>query len=371
MRTVLVTGSSGFIGKNLCAQLEQDSTIELLRFDRQNTDTDLKDYVSKAGFVFHIAGINRPKDESEFDTGNRELTEALLSYVTASGKNTPVLVTSSVQAELDNPYGKSKKAAEKAVAKWATENKATAYIFRLPNVFGKWSRPSYNSVVATFCNNIARGQEIAINDPEAAVTLVYIDDVVNEFMKALYGKKQADKQGFCTIDRKTTITLQELADKLYAFKQSRDTLVIPSFAKPFDRFLYATFTSYFADDDFGYALEMKHDDRGWLSEFIKSPHSGQIFVSRTKPGISRGNHWHHTKIEKFLVVDGEAEIKFRLYGTEKILTYSVSGDKLRVVDIPAGYVHSITNTGTTDLLTIFWSDEVFDANNPDTHYMEV
>jgi UDP-2-acetamido-2,6-beta-L-arabino-hexul-4-ose reductase len=371
MPTVLVTGAEGFIGKNLRARLGQDKDLDVLCFDRDNKESELAGLVKQADFVFHLAGINRPTDESEFDTGNRGLTEQLLEHISASGKQIPVLITSSIQAELDNPYGRSKKAAEEAVAAWAKDNDAPAYIFRLPNVFGKWCRPNYNSVVATFCNNIATGQEITINDPSAAVTLAYIDDVVETFYQTYKGAVSPGKDGFCAIERTATLTLQELADKLYAFRDSRETLVMPDFAAPFDRFLYATFTSYFDTKDFSYPLDMKTDDRGWLAEFIKSPHFGQVFVSRTKPGISRGNHWHHTKIEKFFVVAGSADITFRLYGSDEILTYSVSGDKLEVVDIPAGYVHAITNTGDTDLITLFWSDEILDPNHPDTYYEEV
>jgi len=371
MKTVLVTGSAGFIAKNLCAQLEREDDLTILRFNRESTLKDLEEYLAQADFVFHLAGVNRPDDEKEFDTGNRGLTETILSLIQKSGKATPVLVSSSIQADRDNPYGTSKKAAEEAVFAWAKATSNQAYVYRLPNVFGKWCKPNYNSVVATFCYNIANGLDITMNDPAAQITLAYIDDVVREFLKSMRGEKTPDKDGFCDIPQTFTVTLQELADKLYTFRDIRKTSVVPNLEVNFDRFLYATYTSYLATDAFGYDLIWRRDDRGWLAEFIKSQQSGGIFISRTKPGISRGNHWHHTKIEKFLVIDGQADIKFRNLGTKEVITYQVSGDSLRVLDIPAGYVHSITNTGSTDLLTLFWSDEILDPNNPDTYFLEV
>jgi UDP-2-acetamido-2,6-beta-L-arabino-hexul-4-ose reductase len=371
MKTVLVTGSSGFIGKNLIAQLEQEKDIEVLRFDRLNTTKELKKQLDEADFVFHLAGISRPKDDSEFDAGNRGLSEEIVSHIKECGRKTPVLLASSIQAELDNPYGKSKRAAEKAVLKLAEVTGSKTYVYRLPNVFGKWCKPNYNSVVATFCHNIANGLDITINDPEAQLTLVYIDDVVSDFIKTMRGEKTASADGFCHVSRNFNITLKELASKLYGFKESRETLISPDFENVFDRFLYATYTSYLDKKDFGYDLEMKSDERGWLAEFIKSKSAGQIFASRTKPGFARGNHWHHTKIEKFLVIDGEAEVKFRNLQSTEVLTYKVTGDELRVIDVPAGYVHSLKNVGKSDLLTLIWADEIFDPEHPDTYYLEV
>ena len=329
---------------------------------------DLKEYLSKSDFVFHLAGVNRPKDEDEFDKGNRGLTEALVGLMV--NKPIPLLMTSSIQAALDNPYGASKKAAEASVLKLARRG-APVYIYRLPNVFGKWCRPNYNSVVATFCHNIAHDSEISISDLKAEVSLVYIDDVVSSFIQAMDGSLKASGDNFYEIPRQFKISLGELASKIRAFRDSRKNLLIPNLEKDFDRFLYATYNSYLKVDDFSYVLDMKRDDRGWLAEFIKSEQSGQIFVSRTKPGVSRGNHWHHTKIEKFLVLDGKADIKFRKVDSKEIIIYSVSGDELKVVDIPAGYTHSITNIGTDDLITLFWADELFNPDKPDTYYTEV
>ena len=343
-----------------------------MRFDRSNSPEELKNFVAKADFIFHLAGINRPKNQTEFDTGNRGLTEEIISLITVSGKKIPIVLTSSIQAEFDNPYGKSKKAAEDAVLAWTKNTESKAYVYRLPNVFGKWCRPNYNSVVATFCNNIANGLEITINDPKASLSLVYVDDVVNEFIKTMKGDATpANSDGFYTIPRQFSTTLQELADRLYGFKNIRSTLLVPDLEDVFNKFLYATYTSYFDEQDYGYKLDTKSDERGWLAEVIKSKHAGQIFVSQTKPGFTRGKHWHHTKIEKFLVIDGEAEISFRKLDTIEINTYTVSGKDLKVIDIPVGYVHSLKNIGKTDLITLIWADEIFDPENPDTYFAEV
>lgn len=367
MKTVLVTGSDGFIGKNLIAQLALEDKTQVVTFTKSNTSTELSSAVLKADFIFHLAGVNRPKDESEFTSGNAGLTQEILDILMQNNKKTPLLLASSVQSALDNPYGVSKKSAEDAVLTYSKATGAATYIYRLPNVFGKWCKPNYNSVVATFCHNIARNLDITIKDAATKLTLVYIDDVVDGFVKTAVELPTLQPDDFCSIDRTFTITLGELSAKLYALRDSRDSLLMPALTT-FDRFLYATFTSYFETTEFGYSLVTKRDDRGWLAEFIKSESFGQTFISRTKPGISRGNHWHHTKIEKFLVVDGQAEIKFRKLNTSEVLTYKVDGNDLRVLDIPAGYVHSITNVGETDLLTLFWADEVFDPQKPDTHY---
>lgn len=371
MRTVLITGADGFLGKNLVASLEQNKDMKILTYNRNNTIEELEQFIKKADFIFHLAGVNRPQDLSEYDSGNRGFTEHLLNLMDKQNRKIPVLFSSSIQATLDNPYGVSKLAAEQALLNWSNKNGIAVYIYRLPNVFGKWCRPNYNSVVATFCYNIARGLPININDPSKELTLVYIDDVISEFINALNGNPHMDEDGYCIVPRTFKITLRELADKLFEFAQSRKSLIMPDLEDDFTRFLYATYVSYLPEDDFGYELEMKTDNRGWLAEFIKSRHLGQIFISKTKPGITRGNHWHHTKVEKFLVIQGEALIKFRQIHGDKVIEYRVSGDNLKVLDIPAGYTHSITNIGNTDLITLFWADEIFKPERPDTYYMEV
>lgn len=372
MKTILVTGAAGFIGKNLCSQLKLDKEIDILRFDQDKTTDDLYAYLKRADFIFHLAGVNRPKDEKEFDTGNRGLTEDILEFLINNKKKTPVLMTSSIQATLDNPYGKSKKAAEDAAFKFAELQKATVYVYRLPNVFGKWCKPNYNSVVATFCYNISHNLPVLINDPTAEVNLVYIDEIISNFIKAFHGEIKPNHDGYCYIPKSFKISIKELKDKIESFRDSRTSLVMPSLEDDFNRFLYATYISYLADDNFSYPLNTNADDRGWLAEFIKSNQFGQIFISKTKPGITRGNHWHHTKIEKFLVVDGSAKISFRKINEPKnIINYNVSGDKLAVLDIPVGYTHSIKNIGDKDLFTIFWADEIFSKEEPDTYYEEV
>lgn len=373
MKYVLVTGASGFVGKNLCAHLSRRDDIKLLKFTRENTQQDLEEYVEKADFIYHLAGVNRPKTEKEFAAGNTDLTKKIVDLLKANKKQTPLLITSSIQAELDNPYGKSKLDAEEIVFDWAKESGNTAYVYRLPNVFGKWCKPNYNSVVATFCHNIAHDLPITINDPSHRLSLVYIDEVIEYFLAALEGRAKQNAQGFAEIPQTFEITLQELADKITAFHESRSTLVMPSLEDDFSKFIYATYTSYLETDNFNYRLSTNTDPRGWLAEFIKSDSFGQIFVSKTKPGISRGNHWHHTKIEKFLVVAGEGEISFRNVNDTKedIIRYPVNGDEPTVLDIPAGYVHAIKNTGTEDMITVFWADEIFNKEKPDTYYEEV
>lgn len=371
MKAVLVTGAAGFIGRNLCATLEQDKEIEILRFGRNGTSDELAAHLKRAEFVFHLAGINRPENEAEFDEGNRGLTQELLDIMAKEGKEIPIAMTSSIQAELDNAYGRSKKAAEEALSRWAENSGSPAYVYRLPNVFGKWSRPDYNSVVATFCHNIANGLPIKINDGSTELELVYIDDVVRELVSAMNGSANLEDDGYCYVKRNFRISLQGLADTINSFVDARDKLVVPNFEDVFKRFLFATFTSFYSPDNFGYDLKMRYDDRGWLAEFIKSNQFGQIFISRTKPGITRGNHWHNTKIEKFLVIAGEAEIKLRKVLPGEVIKYQVSGEKMKVIDIPAGYTHSITNTGSDDLITLFWADEIFNPEEADTYFLEI
>lgn len=371
MKTVAITGSDGFIGRNLYASLCSRTDLRILRYDVGQSREEMLQGLASADFVFHLAGVNRPKDQSEFGIGNQVLTEKIVETLLANGRKTGLLLSSSIQAELSNPYGQSKKAAETAVFSYSAKSGGETFVFRLPNVFGKWCRPNYNSVIATWCYNKARDLPIQINDPAVQLPLVYIDDVVASFISALDGKAVPDGDGFCRVPTTYRKSLSEIAAMLDSFSASRTTLVLPALDEEFARRLYATWLSYLPTDGFGYPLEMKKDDRGWLSEFIKSNSFGQIFVSRTKPGITRGNHWHHTKVEKFLVLEGSAMIRFRRIDTGKTLEYPVDGDKPQVVDIPAGYTHSITNIGSDDLLTLFWASEIFDPSRPDTYFLEV
>jgi UDP-2-acetamido-2,6-beta-L-arabino-hexul-4-ose reductase len=367
MRTVLLTGSEGFIGRNLKTRLEQRDDVRLLCIDVANEKAELEAAALDADFIFHLAGINRPKELEEFDRGNKGLTEELVECLASQGRKTPVLISSSIQAVLDNPYGKSKLGAEAAVRAYGERAGAPVYIFRLPNVFGKWCRPNYNSVIATWCYNTTRGLPIQINDPASELHLVYVDDVAEAFMAAFDGACEAESDGFCQVKRTYRKTLGQIAALLECFASSRKTLVMPLFEDSFTRILYATWLSYLPQEAFSYPLEMKRDDRGWLAEFIKSPSFGQVFLSKTKPGITRGNHWHHSKAEKFLVIKGQALIRFRKIDEEKVLEYPVSGDELRVLDIPVGYTHSITNIGDSELITLFWSDEIFNPSMMDTY----
>jgi UDP-2-acetamido-2,6-beta-L-arabino-hexul-4-ose reductase len=371
VKTVLVTGAEGFIGRNLRAHLGRREDLRVIGIDVGNTRAELSAAVTEADFVFHLAGVNRPKDAAEFETGNRGLTEELVALLEARGAAAPLLLSSSIQAALENPYGKSKLGAEAAVRDYGDRSGAPVFLFRLPNVFGKWCRPNYNSVVATWCHYTTRGLPIQVNDPSTELHLVHVDDVAEAFIAALDGKPGTEADGYHLVGTSFRRKLGEIAASLAAFADSRKNLVMPPLDDPFTRKLYGTWLSYLPEEDFGYALEMRRDERGWLAEFIKSRSFGQIFVSRTKPGITRGNHWHHTKVEKFLVISGTALVRFRKIDDAKILDYPVSGEELRVIDIPVGYTHSITNIGEDELLTLFWADEIFDPAAPDTYFLGV
>lgn len=367
---ILVTGAKGFIGKNLVAELKNRKYTDIFEYDKETDPSLFEEYCKKADFVFHLAGVNRPKEQSEFMEGNFGFTSTLLGTLKKHKNNCPVMISSSTQAELDNPYGISKKAAEDALFKYQKETGARVLVYRLPNLFGKWSKPNYNSVVATFCYNIARNLDIQINNPETELNLCYIDDVVKEFIKAMEGNPTVDGK-FCMVPNTYNIKLGKLADLIKEFKKSRENLSIPDMRDPFIKKLYSTYLSYLPEDDFSYKLKMHCDNRGSFTEFIRTPERGQVSVNISKPGITKGNHWHHTKNEKFLVVSGNGLIRFRNINLDNIIEYKVSGERLEVVDIPPGYTHSITNLGDTDMITIMWANECFDPEDPDTYYLEV
>ena len=370
MKTVLITGSNGFVGRNLTVSLAQRNDIKVTGFDVDDDPSTLPVLISQADFIIHLAGVNRPQNPEEFTTGNAGLTEALISHLAAQGKSTALLISSSTQAALDNPYGVSKRAAEEAVFAYGRNTGAAVFVYRLPNVFGKWCRPNYNSAVATFCHNIAHDLPIQINDPNVVMNLVYIDDVVNSFVFALdSGVGEADD--FCQVQPVHTATLGAIAELIHSFKASRAGRSIPDMSDPFTKKLYATYLSYLPQDSFSYPLTMNIDERGSFTEFIKTIDRGQVSVNISKPGITKGNHWHHTKNEKFLVVCGQGVIRFRQVGGGEIISYSVSGEKLEVVDIPTGYTHNISNTGETDLVTVMWCNEIYDPERPDTFFESV
>lgn len=361
---VLVTGSDGFLGRNLAVALRRIAGVEVEGFDRKEAPSDLARLAAQADLVFHLAGVNRPERVEEFQEGNAKLTEDLVGLLAASGRKTPIVLSSSTQAALENPYGKSKLGAEEAVRRYASSTGARSLVYRLPGLFGKWSRPDYNSVVATFCHNLANGLPISVRDPAHEVELAYVDDVVAEFLKAL--DPPAVDRGEPAVQPTFRVSLGELARRIEAIRDVRTTLRLPDMSDPLTRRLYATYLSYLPPGGFAYPLKKQSDPRGSLAEILKSPPFGQIFVSRTRPGIVRGNHYHDTKIEKFCVVEGRAAICFRhVLGTD-VIRYEVRGDDMTVVDIPPGYTHTIENLGDGEMVTLFWSSQVFDPNAPDT-----
>lgn len=378
---VLVTGAYGFVGKNLCATLKNiadgkdksyniDSDITVFQYDLGTDKALLDTYCKECDFVFHLAGVNRPETEEEFMEGNFGFSSTLLDTLKKYNNTCPIMISSSIQAELDNPYGRSKKAGEDLMFAYGEETGAKVMVYRLPNLFGKWSRPNYNSVIATFCHNIARDMPITVNNRDVNMTLVYIDDLINELISALKGEENREG-AFCKVPVEHKITLGEIADLIYSFKESRETKAVPDMSDDFTKKLYATYLSFLPEDGFSYPLKMNIDNRGSFTEILRTADRGQFSVNISKPHITKGNHWHHTKNEKFLVVSGNGVIRFRKPDEEKVIEYFVSGEKLEVVDIPTGYTHNIENLGDTDMVTFMWCNECFDPNKPDTFFEEV
>lgn len=369
---VLVTGAKGFIGKNLIAELERLEDTKVLAFDIDTEPTLLDEYCKDCDFVFNLAGVNRPETVEEFMEGNFGFATTLVETLKKHNNTCPIMNSSSIQAALDNPYGKSKKAGEDMLFAYGKETGAKIYIYRFPNVFGKWCRPNYNSAVATFCNNIACDLPIQVNDRSTKMRLVYIDDVVEELILALKDKGHINEEGYCFVPCVHEAMLGEIVDLLYGFKESRKTLVVPNMPEnSFEKKLYSTYLSYLPKDSFAYPLVMHKDDRGSFTEILRSANVGQVSINISKPGIEKGNHWHHTKNEKFVVVSGRGVIRFRKYGSDEVIEYKVSGDELQVVDIPTGYTHSIINEGETDMVTLMWCNECFNPDKPDTIYEPV
>ena len=367
---ILVTGANGFVGRNLIVELKNRGFNQISSYDIDTDNSLLDIYCRDADFVFHLAGVNRPKDETEFMEGNFGFTTELLNSLKKNNNKCPIMISSSIQAKLDNPYGKSKKAGEELIFKYGKDNSIKTLVYRFPNVFGKWCRPNYNSAVATFCYNISRDLPVTINDPNVDMSLVYIDDLINELINALDGREFRNGD-YCEVPIIHNIKLGKIVDLIMSFNNSRDDKTIPNMEDEFTKKLYSTYLSYLPEDDFKYELKMNVDDRGSFTEFIKTIDRGQVSVNVSKPGIKKGNHWHHTKNEKFLVVSGKGVIRFRKIDSDEIIEYYVTGDKMEVVDIPVGYTHNIENLGDTDMVTIMWANEMFDPNKPDTYYMEV
>lgn len=380
---ILVTGAKGFVGKNLCAQLNNiregkcrvynlpfniDAVYE---YDLDNGTTDLEQWCADCDFVFNLAGVNRPQNPEEFMLGNFGFASQLLEFLKKSGNTCPVMISSSIQAELYNPYGESKRAGEQLMFEYAKDTGAKVLVYRFPNLFGKWCRPNYNSAVATFCNNIANDLPIQVNDPNVTLRLCYIDDVVDEMISALMGTEHR-AGNFCFVPVVHEVKLGEIAELLYKFKEMPQSLGVPTLSNAFEKALYSTFLSYFPKEKFIYPVKMNIDSRGSYTELIRSAHNGQFAVNISKPGITKGQHWHHTKNEKFIVVHGHGLIQLRKLGTDEIIEFEVCGDNIQVVEMIPGYTHNIINlSDTEDLVTVMWANECFDPSRPDTYFEEV
>ncbi len=367
---ILVTGAKGFIGKNLVQRLKENKEHIIFEYDKDCTLDDLYRFTKNCDFVYHLAGVNKPRDEKEFFEGDLTLTKVMLSYLKEHKNKAPVTFSSSIHALLDTPYGISKKASEDELKKHEKAMNSKIFIFRFTNMFGKWTKPNYNSVTATFAYNISRNLPITINNPETELKLIYIDDVVETLIKLL-DKDSLNLPTFLEVKPFYNAKLSYIAELLYLFKSSRDNFSVPKLDDEFQKKLYSTYLSYLPTDKFAYDLKMNIDNRGSFTEFLKTIDRGQVSVNISKPGITKGNHWHHTKNEKFLVVSGKGVIRFRKINTNEIIEYFVNGEKLQAVDIPPGYTHNIENLGTTDMVTIMWANEPFDKNKPDTIYEPV
>ncbi len=384
---ILVTGAKGFVGKNLCAQLKNIkdgkarcygdlSVSEVYEYDIDSTPEELDLWCKDCDFVFNLAGVNRPQNQEEFMQGNFGFASTLLDTLKKHGNKCPVMLSSSIQATLagrfgTSEYGKSKKAGEELFFDYGKETGAKVLVYRFPNLFGKWCRPNYNSAVATFCNNIANDLPIKVNDPSVVMHLVYIDDVVDELINALGGNEHR-RGDYCYVPVEHIITLGEIVDLIYSFKDMPENLSVPDFGKPFTKKLYSTYLSYLPKAKFSYPLKMNVDGRGSFTEIIRTADRGQFSVNISKPGITKGQHWHNTKNEKFVVVSGHGLIQLRKIGTDEVINFEVSGDKIEVVEMIPGYTHNIINlSDTDDLVTFMWCNECFDPNRPDTYFEPV
>jgi UDP-2-acetamido-2,6-beta-L-arabino-hexul-4-ose reductase len=366
---VLVTGVDGFIGRNLVVRLGERGYRDILGVERATTAAELARMATEAGYVFHLAGINRPSDEAEFSTGNMGFTRSLCAALAEAGRKAPVVFTSSVQAERDNPYGASKRAAEEALAGHGAATGAPVHIFRLPNVFGKWSRPDYNSAVATFCSQAARGLPLTVHDRGSPLRLVYIDDVVEAFLRL--ADRPGAAPGFHDIQPVYATTVGEIADLIGSFAASRTSLLSPRTGTGLVRALYATYLSFLEPDAFAYTLPRHGDNRGEFVEMLKTADSGQFSYFTAHPGVTRGEHYHHTKTEKFLVVRGTARFAFRNIVTGATHALIAAGGEGKVVETAPGWAHNITNVGADELIVMLWANEVFDRDKPDTFARKV
>jgi UDP-2-acetamido-2,6-beta-L-arabino-hexul-4-ose reductase len=371
MISVLVTGAKGFIGTNLVVALKRRDDVDVIEHDLDSPIDRLEEGLAKADVIYHIAGVNRPERVEEFTKGNFDLTREICDALRRLDRKPRLVLSSSTQAALDNPYGLSKHQAEEAVFDFGRETGAPVFVFRLSGVFGKWCRPNYNSVVATFCHNVSRNLHLTISDPTQEIELIYIDDVIRTFVGIIDRRLFGSEGKYCIVEPTYRIPLGALAEMIRRFRDSRLSITLPDMSDPFARALYATYVSYLPPDSFAYALTRRSDPRGELAELLKSPHIGQLFISRTRPGFTRGNHYHDSKVEKFVVMEGDAVIRFRHILGGDVIEYPVSGPEFRVVDIPPGYTHAIENVGQNDLIVLFWADEIFDPDIPDAFGMTV
>lgn len=366
---VLVTGANGFIGKNLQMHLRERGGMEVVPYTREHSEADLPDLLEGVAWVFHLAGINRPQDPSEFITGNAGLTQALCDAVKETGRKISVVYTSSIQVGRDNDYGTSKRAAEEALLELNRSSGCPVYIYRLPNVFGKWAKPNYNSAVATFCHNIARDLPVQINDPEAVIKLVYIDDVVASFVALVDRVEQS--MPFAEVNPVYEISVGGLADQLQRFKATRDNLITEPVGTGLTRALYSTYVSYLPPESFTYTVPQHGDERGVFVEMLKTQDAGQFSFFTAHPDVTRGGHYHHSKTEKFLVIKGEACFRFRHMLTGEFYELFTSGTKPEIVETVPGWTHDITNVGNDELVCMLWANEIFDRDNPDTFACQV
>ncbi len=364
---VLITGANGFVGKNLIAHLSERKDVEIVTFTRHNTVAQLPSLLAGVDFVFHLAGVNRPQSPEEFKEGNTDLTLALCDAIKASGKPIPVLYTSSTQADRDNPYGASKLAAEQVLQALQLNHGSKVQVLRLPNVFGKWARPDYNSAVATFCHNITRGLPIQVNDRQALINLVYIDDVIECFIRAM----EVDSDSHAQVHPVYSITVGALADQLHAFRDSRETMISEAVGTGLVRALYSTYVSYLPVEQFTYELVKHGDPRGVFVEMLKTKDSGQFSYFTAHPGVTRGGHYHHSKTEKFLVIKGKACFRFRHIVSGEFYELFTDGEQPRVVETVPGWTHDITNVGGDEMIVMLWANEIFDRERPDTFAMPV
>jgi UDP-2-acetamido-2,6-beta-L-arabino-hexul-4-ose reductase len=362
---ILITGSNGFVGKNLSMHLSERKEIEVVTFNRDDNPVSLNTKLDGVDFIFHLAGVNRPKNIEEFTVGNSDLTSKLCQAIIRTKRLIPTVYTSSVQAEQDSPYGHSKKNSEKILMDFSALSGSPVYIFRLPNVFGKWCKPNYNSVVATFCYNISHDLPIKIHDSSAVMRLVYIDDLIKHFLSIM--DDALVEPGFNDVNPVYELTVGDLAKKLKLYKDSRQNLLTEPVGTGIDRALYSTYLSYLEPEVFSYELTKHKDPRGVFVEMLKTKNSGQFSYFTAHPGITRGGHYHHTKTEKFLVIQGYALFRFRHIISDEIYEIKISGDAPSVVETVPGWTHDITNIGKDDLVVMLWANENFDRESPDTY----